>query len=84
MRVTTKKHIDVLINLSTSRGRRMIIEEEGVEKQKKPLREFLAAVLTAIAYPIFALDAARGKKRKRREEAELTPEELKKLRNLAV
>jgi len=40
----------------------MIIEEEDEGKEKKPLREFLAAILTAIAYPIFFLDAARGKR----------------------
>jgi len=56
-----------------------------MKKEKKPLiLEILAGFLTVILFLIFVLDAVRGKKRKRREEAELTPEELRKLRNLAV
>jgi len=48
----------------------MIIEEERQKKEKNPLiLEILAGFLMAIAYPIFVLDAVRGKKRKRRKEA---------------
>ena len=61
----------------------MNVEEERQKKEKNPPRlEILAGFLMAIASPIFVLDAVRGKKRKRREEGELTPEELRKLRDL--